>query len=90
MENETQPEILVNPITGLRVDEVIKEKEAKERGYLTLEFILKYLEDDNEFVKYFVIDGKRVIVSLDKPHTHYKKATQINHKRIHADSPDGT
>lgn len=75
-------ESLVNPITGQKVDESISEEEAKSRGYLDLEFILAHLEDENEYVKYFVINGKKVIVHLRNPMTKYKKKPLINHERV--------
>jgi len=86
MSNVTPLEVLINPITGQQVDEIIKEKEAKSRGYFELEFILRHLEDDNEFVKYFIVDGKKIVVDLDKPMTQYKKPTQINHERVVSDT----
>jgi hypothetical protein len=73
---------LKNPIGGGPVDEVIGEKEARKRGYFDLQFILRHLEDDNEFVKFFVVEGKKIIVQLEKPYLQYKKSTQINHERI--------
>jgi len=73
---------LKNPITGNPVDEVISEKEGRKRGYFELEFILKHLEDDNEFVKYFIVAGKSIIVQLEKPYLNYKKPTQVNHERV--------
>lgn len=75
-------EQLRNPINGAVVDEIIKEKEARQRGYFDLQFLLRYLEDDNEFVKYFIIDGKKIVVDLEKPYLQYKKPTQINHDRV--------
>jgi hypothetical protein len=77
-------ESFINPITGEPVDETISEREARNRGYFDLQFLLRHLEDDNEFVKYFVIDGKKVLVHLEKPYLHYKKVTQINQDRLHA------
>lgn len=71
-----------NRITGGTVDEVITEKEARKRGYFDLQFLLRYLEDDNEFLKYFIVDGKKVIVNLEKPYLNYKKPTDINHDRV--------
>lgn len=82
-------EQLVNPITHLPVDEVIKENEARKRGMLDLEFILKYLEDENEYIKYFVVDGKRIVVDIEKPTIHYKRPTLINHDRVHGDFENG-
>lgn len=73
---------LRNPIDGKIVDEIIKEKEARQRGYFELEFLLKYLEDDNEFVKYFIVNDKKIVVDLEKPYLQYKKKTQVNHERI--------
>lgn len=75
----------VNPITGENVDEIIKEREAKERGYLTLEFVLKHLEDENEYVKFFIVDGKKIVVDMERPMTQYKKPVTINHERIFGD-----
>lgn len=77
-----EEQILRNPITGGPVDEIITEKEARRRKYFELEFLLRYLEDDNEFVKYFIVDGKKIIVDLEKPYLQYKKPTQINHERV--------
>lgn len=77
-----EEQVLRNPITGLPVDEIINEKEARKRGYFDLEFRLRYLEDDNEFVNYFVVEGKKIVVDLEKPYLQYKKKTQINHKRV--------
>lgn len=78
-------ERLINPIDGLPVDEVVKEKEAKSRGYLDLEFILRHLEDENEFVKLFTVDGKRILVDMEKPMTQYRKPVQINHERLYSE-----
>lgn len=75
-------EQLRNPINNEVVDEIIKEKEARQRGYFEYQFMLRHLEDDNEFVKYFIIDGKKIVVDLEKPYLQYKKATQINHERV--------
>lgn len=73
----------VNPITGQKnVEEVLTEKEARKRGYFDFDFLLRHLEDDNEFIKWFVIQGKHVIVDLEKPYLQYRKSTQINHDRI--------
>lgn len=77
--------ILRNPITGLPVDEVITEKEARSRGYFELEFLLRNLEDDNEFIKFFIVKDKHIIVQLEKPYLNYKKKTQINHNRVLSD-----
>lgn len=74
--------VLKNPITGYPVDEVISEKEARKRGFNDLQFRLKYLEDDNEFVEYYVIDEKKIIVEREKPYLNYKKKTGINHERV--------
>jgi len=74
--------ILKNPITGTPVDEVITEKEARKRGYFDLQFRLRHLEDDNEFVNYFIVEGKKIIVELERPYLNYKKKTQINHERV--------
>lgn len=76
---------MINPIDGKPVDEIIKEKEARKRGYFEMEFMLKYLEDDNEFVKFFIIDGKKVVVDIEKPYLQYKKPTDINQERVHQD-----
>jgi len=79
---------LINPITGLPVDEIITEDEATKRGYFEYEFLLRYLEDDNEFIKYFVVDGKKIVVDLKKPYLQYRKPTQINHERVHNTEPE--
>lgn len=76
-------ERLINPIDGKPVDEIIKEKEARRRGYFDMEFMLRHLEDDNEFVKFFIVDGKKIVVDLEKPYLQYKHSTQINHERVH-------
>ena len=77
------PVKLVNPITGEGVDEVIKEDEARKRGYLDFNFLLRHLEDENEFIKYFIVNGKKIIVDIARPNLQYKKPVSINHERIH-------
>jgi hypothetical protein len=77
-----QAEQLKNPITGENVDEVVKEKEARQKGYLDLEFMMKYLEDENEFCKFFIVEGKKLVVDMDKPMTQYKKKTQLDYERV--------
>ncbi len=72
----------INPITGKEVDEIIKEKQAKERGYFDFQFMLKYLEDENEFVKYFIYEGKKIIVDMAKPMLEYKKKLNLDYERI--------
>ncbi len=79
MEEQIQ---LKNPITGSPVDEVITEKESRKRGFNDLQFRLKYLEDDNEFIEYYIVDGRRIIVEREKPYLNYKKKTEINHERV--------
>lgn len=66
-------ELLKCPISGLKADEQINEKEAKIRKYLDLQFMMKYLEDENESVKIFLIDTKRIIVHMTNPILQYKK-----------------
>ncbi len=78
-----QSEQLKNPITGESVDEIIKQSEGEKRGYLELEFIMRYLEDENEFCKFFIIEGKKVIVDMNKPMTQYKKKPVINYERVY-------
>ncbi len=75
-------ERLVNPITGEQVDESISELEAKKAGYLELEFLMKHLEDENEYVKFLIIDKKKVIVHMRNPMTQYKKKTNIDYERV--------
>lgn len=77
-----QKERFINPITGEEVDEIIKESEAKLRGYLDFQFMLRYLEDENEFVKYFIVNGKKIIVDIQKPTLQYKKPVSIDHERV--------
>ena len=72
----------INPINGEEVDEIIKEKEARERGYFDFQFLLKYLEDENEFVKYFIISGKKIVVDIAKPMLEYKKKTIMDYERV--------
>lgn len=78
----TGKEQLLNPFTGKICSESITEKEAKERGYEDLQFILRYLEDDNEYYQWFKIEGVDVIVKRSRPTFNYKKPTQINHERL--------
>lgn len=73
---------LINPITGKEVDEIIKEKEARDRGYFDFQFMLKYLEDENEFVKYFKIKGREIVVDMAKPMLEYKKKLNLDYERI--------
>lgn len=80
MEQEEKKESLINPISGQRVDEAISEVEAKKRGYLDFEFMMRHLEDENESVKYFVIAQKKVIVHMTRPR--YKQESNINHERV--------
>lgn len=75
-------EILVNPIDGTQVDEIIKESEAKKRGYLEPEHYFRYLEDENEFVKLFIVNGKKIIVDMARPQLQYKKPVLINQERV--------
>lgn len=79
---ENKDVTFVNPITGKPVDELITEAEAVMRGYLTFEFMMRHLEDENESVKYFVVDDKKILVTLAKPMTHYKEKPTLNHARI--------
>jgi hypothetical protein len=69
---------LVNPI-----DEVLTEKEGKERGYLEFTFINNYLEDENETIKLFIVNGKRIVVQSLRPK--YGRPPQINYERVHAE-----
>ena len=71
-----------NPITGEVADESISEKEAKQRGYFTFEFLLRHLEDENEFVKIFIVNGKKIVVNIDRPNLQYRKPVLINHERV--------
>ena len=75
-------EKFINPITGTYVDEFIKEDEAKRRGYFDFQFMLKYLEDENEFVKYFIVNGKKILVDMLKPNLQYKKPLNLSYERI--------
>lgn len=75
-------EQLINPFTSKPCSESITEKEAKERGYEDLQFILRHLENDNEFFQWFIIDNKDIIVKRSRPYLNYKKPTQINHERL--------
>jgi len=79
---EIKEEKLINPFTGKSCHESITEKEAKERGFNDLQFILRYLEDENETFQWYKIDGKDIIVKRGRPHLNYKKPTQINHERL--------
>lgn len=85
VEKIEQPKTFVNPITGKPVDESITEKEGVERGYLDFQFMLRHLEDENEFVKYFVIEGKRIIVNMSKPHLQYKNKSNLDYERLFKD-----
>lgn len=76
------PVVFINPINGEKVDEVIKQKEAEARGYMDLQFMLKHLEDENEFVMYFIVAGKKILVDIARPKFEYKKPTHINHERV--------
>lgn len=73
---------LRNPITNEPVDEIIKQDEAEKRGYFDFQFMLKNLEDENEFVKFFIVNGKKIIVDIKKPNLEYKKPPLLNHARI--------
>lgn len=78
-----EKELYVNPITGVKdIDEVLKETEAKAKGYLEFDFLMKYLEDESEFVKYFIIDNKKIIVDMKNPTTQYKKKTILDYERV--------
>lgn len=79
---EIKQDQLINPFTSKPCSESITEKEAKERGYEDLQFILRYLEDENETFQWYKIDGKDIIVKRSRPHLNYKKPTQINHERL--------
>lgn len=88
VKNEGTPkETLVNPIDGSLVDEIIKESEAKKRGYLEPEHYFRYLEDENEFVKLFIVNGKKIIVDMARPQLQYKKPILINQERVLDDTP---
>lgn len=82
MNKIVQPEQFINPFTGKSCNESITEKEAKERGFDDLQFILRYLEDENETFQWYKVDGKDIIVKRQRPHLNYKKPTQLNHERI--------
>jgi hypothetical protein len=75
-------ERLINPISGEPVDESISELEAKKKGYLELEFLMKHLEDENEYVKFLLVDNRKVIVHMRNPMTQYKKKTNIDYSRV--------
>lgn len=77
-----KPVVLINPLNGEPVDEIIKQEEAEARGYMDLQFMMKYLEDENEYVRYFVINGKKIIVDIARPIYEYKKPIHINHERV--------
>lgn len=81
-EQKKEEQKYVNPITGKHVDECITEKEAKERGYLNFEFMLRYLEDENEYVKFFIIEGKHIIVDIAKPNLQYKHKPSLSYERL--------
>lgn len=83
VEGSALRQVLINPIDGLAVDEIVKQREAKERGYLEPEFYLKYLEDENEFVKLFVVKGKRILMDVEKPQFQYNKPLMLDRERIH-------
>ena len=85
--DEAKKERFINPITGEEVDEIIKESEAKQRGYFDFQFMLKYLEDENEFVKFFITNGKKIIVDIQKPNLQYKKPVILNHERVLSTEP---
>ena len=76
-----QKEQYINPITGKPVDKYLKEKDAKEQGYFDFQFMLRYLEDENEFVKFYIVDGVSVLVDMDKPNLQYKKKSNLNYER---------
>lgn len=79
----SEPIKYTNAITGENdIDILLTEAEAKERGYMDLEFILKYLEDENEFSMYFTYQGKKIKVDFKNPKTQYKKKSRINHERV--------
>ena len=82
MEQEEVKQSLINPITHEKVDEAITEAEAKKRGYLELEFMMRYLEDENEFTKYYIVEGKKIIVHMAKPMLQYKKKSAIDYERV--------
>jgi hypothetical protein len=73
---------LQNPITGQPVHEVITQNEATKRGYLTLEFLMAHLEDENESFKFFIIGDQHVIVNTNNPMTQYKKKPILDYSRI--------
>lgn len=77
-----QKEQFINPITGKPVDKYLKEKEAREQGYFDFQFMLRHLEDENEFVKYYIVNGESIIVDMDRPNLQYKKPSNLNYDRI--------
>ena len=79
---QEQKEQFVNPITGKKVDKYLKEKEAKEQGYFDFQFMLKYLEDENEFVKFYLVNGESILVDMDRPNLQYKKPMNLNYERV--------
>jgi len=50
----------------MKVDEVITFKEAEQRGYNELQFIIEYLEDETATSRIYSIDGTRVLVKIDE------------------------
>lgn len=46
------------------IDEQITSKEAEERGYNELQFIINYLEDETPSTRTFNVDGKKIVVLL--------------------------
>lgn len=86
---QEQKEQYINPITGKPVDKYLKEREAKEQGYFDFQFMLKYLEDENEFVKFYIVNGVSVLVDMDKPNLQYKKPVNLNYERVlQVDKPE--
>lgn len=79
---QEQKEQYINPITGKSVDKYLKEKEAREQGYFDFQFMLKYLEDENEFVKFYIVNGTSVLVDMEKPNLQYKKPIYLNYERV--------
>ena len=75
-------EQIINPITGKPAHKYLTEKQAKELGYFDFQFMLKHLEDENEFVKFFKINGEDVIVDIDKPNLQYKKKLILDYERV--------
>jgi len=72
----------INPITGKSVDKYLKEKEAREQGYFDFQFMLKYLEDENEFIKFYIVEGVSILVDMDKPNLQYKKKLNLDYDRV--------